>query len=256
MKHFNSPLPGSLLPCILLFISSCQQSGSAFQERIKKQTVDANDELLNKGNLSVADEIFTAEYAGSGPEGIKNFVQQYRNAFPNLQVTVDPIIAEGNMVGWRRTLTGTFTNAFNGIQPTGRKITWHDYVLSRMNDDAKIAEEWGTSDLTNVLMNENIIDGVFEYLPPDKGQSINRNGRYTYLYGPADGSGPMISQAGAYRISGDTVTNTINYSTDNSLIGQSFRWTITAASGDTISYNVINMDGKVYDSGRAVRVSK
>jgi hypothetical protein len=56
----------------------------------------STEEIFNKGNLDVADEIYDKDYVGhipsdeiKGPEGMKQFVSQFRNAFPDLKVTIE-----------------------------------------------------------------------------------------------------------------------------------------------------------------------
>src|SRR5258708_15145703 len=69
------------------------------------------EELWNKGNLSLADELFTPNYEhhdasspdfGRGPESEKKRAALYRTAFPDLQLTIEDIIAEGQTVMARR----------------------------------------------------------------------------------------------------------------------------------------------------------
>jgi len=123
-------------------------------ERNKSSIIKANEELFNKGNLSFADEVFTSDYAGEGPEYIKKYVGNMRTAFPDIQVSIDPIIAEDNMTAWRRTHTGTHQGEFMGFQPSGKKITWQTIVFSEYNEDGKVVKEWGVSDLFEVLQNQ------------------------------------------------------------------------------------------------------
>src|SRR5882672_8483224 len=95
------------------------------------------------------------------------------------------------------------------------------------------------------------IDGVFEYLSPGKGQSINRNGRFVYLFNNADGKS-MTSSAGTYEVSGDVVKNTIAHCTDSKQIGTSFWWTIKSWAGDTLTYETRNEKGERTGVGRAL----
>lgn len=97
-------------------------------------------------------------------------------------------------------------------------------------------------------------EGTWAYTGDLRGQSINAGGRWSYLYGPADGSGPMTAEAGTYVVAGDTATNTVTFSTDAGRVGQVFRYTPTAVAGDTLSYAVMDADGRVTGQGRAVRV--
>ena len=99
------------------------------------------------------------------------------------------------------------------------------------------------------------LEGTWEYVTPLKGQAVLLDGRFVFLYGPADGSAPMTSDAGTYRISRDTVAATITYSTDSTRVGMTPHWTIEAWSADTAAYVVWNDAGRVTSRGRAVRRS-
>jgi hypothetical protein len=101
---------------------------------------------------------------------------------------------------------------------------------------------------------ESMFEGTFEYIPPLQGQCIIVDGRFVFLFGPVDGSGPMVANAGTYRIVGDTVTSTVTYSTDAEQVGTSFRWTVEAVAGDTMTWVVVDRAGKVTNRGRSVRV--
>jgi len=78
------------------------------------------DELWNKGNLPVADELIGANYThhdpstpdvGRGPESEKKRVTLYRNAFPDLRLTVEDLFAEGETVVARWSCRGAPTAA-------------------------------------------------------------------------------------------------------------------------------------------------
>ena len=69
-----------------------------------------------QGNLDVADELFAPNYVGHdpasledirGPEGVKEFASMYRNAFPDVQLSVQEQVAEGDMVATRWIASGT-----------------------------------------------------------------------------------------------------------------------------------------------------
>jgi predicted ester cyclase len=77
------------------------------------------EEVYNKGNLAVADELVAEGYVSHneldiqvlGPEGIKRAATMQRDAFPNLHTTIEDLIAEGNEVVRGRD-TGTHTGRF------------------------------------------------------------------------------------------------------------------------------------------------
>lgn len=97
------------------------------------------------------------------------------------------------------------------------------------------------------------MEGIFEYVGTLRGQGILSGGSYMFLYGPADESAPMTSEAGVYQISDDTAKHTVTYSTDPEQVGLVFMWTIESTSGDTISYVVMDEVGEVTGRGRAVK---
>lgn len=120
---------------------------------IKANLIKTNDELFHKGNLDYADEVFSSDYAGGGPAFIKEYVGDLRVAFPDLKVEIDPVVAEDNMLGWRRTHTGTHQGAYMDIPPTGKKISWEAIILTQ-TEDSKIVKEWAVDNLLEVLQQE------------------------------------------------------------------------------------------------------
>ena len=146
-----------------LFIGSCinpntQPEKTDNSKRNKNSIIEANEELFNKGNLSHAEKVFTDNYAGEGPERIKEHVGEIRTAFPDIKVSVNPILGEGNKTAWLRTHTGTHKGEFMGFQPTDKEITWQTMIISEYNEEGKVTKEWAVSDLFEVLQNARITD--------------------------------------------------------------------------------------------------
>ncbi len=89
------------------------------------------EEILNQGNLALADELFSADYvfrAASFPElrgreARKEFDKIHRNAFPDRRFTIDELVAEGDKVVGRWTLTGTHRGEWAGVAATGKKVS-------------------------------------------------------------------------------------------------------------------------------------
>lgn len=98
------------------------------------------------------------------------------------------------------------------------------------------------------------LEGIFEYFGELKGQSIMTEGRYVFLYGPADDSGPMTSHAGTYVISDEVVTHTIRYHTDPDQVGDVFGWKVESTSGDTVTFVTMDEAGEITGRGRSIRV--
>lgn len=97
------------------------------------------------------------------------------------------------------------------------------------------------------------MEGTFEYVGTIRGQSVLTGGRFVMLYGPSNGSAPMTGEAGTYRISRDTATHTITYSSNPQRVGTVFLWTPVSWSGDTVTYDVMDAQRAVTGRGRSVR---
>jgi steroid delta-isomerase-like uncharacterized protein len=116
---------------------------------------------FEKGNLALANEIFTADHIDHdasappggwprGPEGAKAIAATYRGAFPDIQFTIEDQIAEGDRVVTRWTARGTNTGELMGMPPTGKKATVTGIDISRVAN-GKIAETWGNFDALGML---------------------------------------------------------------------------------------------------------
>ncbi len=180
----------------LIIISAMvwQACDSGPERRNKEMIVKSHDELFNKGNLDFADQVFADDYFGGGPDVVKEFVGDMKAAMPDLQYTLSPIVAEGNQVAWMRTITGTLTKPYMGYEPTGKKVSFSQMVVSTFNEDGKVTEERWVSEHDAAISQSAGVEGVYTYVPPLQGQSIVRNGRYTFLFGPSNGKGPMVGQ--------------------------------------------------------------
>src|SRR5690349_18789064 len=118
-------LPLATFGALVFMIISCNSS-TTLREKNKAAVVKANDELLSKKNTAFADEAFAADYPGGGPEMIKGYVTTLHNAFPDLTYKLDPIITDGEWVGWMRTHTGTHKEDFYTYKASGKSITWKE----------------------------------------------------------------------------------------------------------------------------------
>ena len=68
-----------------------------------------------------------------------------RAAFPDLNVTVEEVMAEGDRVAARVTMRGTHRGEFQGIAPTGKRVEVRAMDMFRISD-GKIVEHWGHAD--------------------------------------------------------------------------------------------------------------
>ena len=89
------------------------------------------EEGFSKGNLAVADAIIATNFANydpgtpplsTGPEGYKQLVTAYRTAYPNLQLIIDDLFAEGDKVAVRWSARGTHSGPLGDIPATGKQM--------------------------------------------------------------------------------------------------------------------------------------
>ena len=123
-------------------------------------------EIFGQGKLAVADEIIAPDHVNSGPgalpglppgpEGSKQLVMVYRNAFPDVQFTIDEQIAEGDKVMTRWTAHGTHRGELAGIPPTSKSATVTGMGVDRIVN-GKIVESWGLFDQFGMMQQLGVI---------------------------------------------------------------------------------------------------
>jgi len=116
------------------------------------------DEVFSRGKVGLADTLVAPGYVYHGPgglevrgpDGFKQLVNMYRSAFPDLTVTIDDLIAEGDKVTCRWTGQGTHKGDLAGIAPTGRAATVTGILVSRFSG-GKLVEDWESWDEVGML---------------------------------------------------------------------------------------------------------
>jgi steroid delta-isomerase-like uncharacterized protein len=91
-----------------------------------------------------------------GPEDLREALVAIRKGFPDIDVSVEDVIAEGDKVVVRNTWRGTHQGEFNGIPATGRRIEIEGIVIWRI-ENGKIAERWATIDTLSLLQQLGVI---------------------------------------------------------------------------------------------------
>jgi steroid delta-isomerase-like uncharacterized protein len=123
------------------------------------------EEVWNKGNLPVADELFAPTYAhhdpstpdvGRGPESEKKRATLYRTAFPDFRLTAEDIIAEGETVVARWSCRGTHKGDLGGIAPTGKPFTISGISIARFAN-GKMVEGWVNWDALGLMQQLGVV---------------------------------------------------------------------------------------------------
>jgi steroid delta-isomerase-like uncharacterized protein len=107
------------------------------------------EEVQNNKNFVVYDELNDPDFVNlSAPPGVpadreggKLYLQAFAEAYPDARYTVDDMIAEGDRVVTKKTLTGTNTGEFAGMPATGKRVTLQFVDIMRVRD-GKIVEHW------------------------------------------------------------------------------------------------------------------
>ena len=130
---------------------------AATKEGDNKKLVLRMLELVNEHKLDQLGDVIAANFMDHGPSqggGLKGFqkgVAFMHSAFPDLRFGVEDIIAEGDKVTIRGTLSGTFSGTpLFGVKATGKKASWLTLMTFRIAD-GKLAERWTDADTWGML---------------------------------------------------------------------------------------------------------
>jgi steroid delta-isomerase-like uncharacterized protein len=86
----------------------------------------------------------------TGAQLLKEVFGRLHRAFPDLHITVEDVIAEGDKVVGRNTVTGTHQGEYMGIPPTGKSVTYNEIFIARFVN-GRIAETWGVVDVLSQM---------------------------------------------------------------------------------------------------------
>lgn len=118
-----------------------------------------NQEVIGQGNVdsfnALMDENFINRSAqaglDNGPQGMIWFFNEIlRPAMPDLKVIIHDLVAEGDMVTTRKTISGTQTGQLLGVPATGKALSIEVIDIVRVKD-GKYLEHWGVTTLPEVL---------------------------------------------------------------------------------------------------------
>jgi len=116
------------------------------------------EEVFNKNNFSVADELIAANYVyreptvgeKRGQQGFRDLITTYKNAFPDATITINEQVAEGDRVVTRWTATGTHRGELFGTPATNKHVSVQGVIVSRITN-GKVTEEYEVFDTLGML---------------------------------------------------------------------------------------------------------
>jgi predicted ester cyclase len=120
------------------------------------------EEVWNKGNLLVADELFAPNHTSPsapdlppGPESVKMLVTMFRSAMPDYHMNIDMLMADDHKVVARFTQWGTHIGApLMGMPPSGRRAEWTEIGILEI-ENGKIVKSWYEVDMLAMIQQLN-----------------------------------------------------------------------------------------------------
>ena len=112
------------------------------------------EEVWNKGNLKLLDEIIDSDYINHnpaapdtppGPDGLRPIIEGIRQGFPDLRYEIKNIVASNNQVAVHTIMYGTHTGNLFGINPTNKKVEVPQMQIEKISN-GKIIEHWRVTD--------------------------------------------------------------------------------------------------------------
>jgi predicted ester cyclase len=141
---------------------------STAQESTNKATFRRLQDAMNTGDwhlMSKAiDEAFEPDalirtplpVQATGVQLIKEVFATLHRAFPDLHISVEDLIAEGDKVVVRNTVTGTHQGEYMSVPPTGKSVTYNEIFIGRFVN-GRIAETWGVVDVLSQMKQLGVI---------------------------------------------------------------------------------------------------
>ena len=122
-------------------------------------------QVFGQGDLGIIDELASHSLsvyypslpqALKGSEAFKTLVKDFHSAFPDSNVDIEEVIAEGDRVVISWTSSGTHQGALGNIPPTGKKVKWTGITIYRIVD-GKVIEEKGEENFLGLLQQLGVI---------------------------------------------------------------------------------------------------
>lgn len=154
------------------------------------------EEVWNNGNLDHMDKIYTEDFrlnalwentslgrsGTAAKEEARGTIARWLDGFPDMHVTVEEQIADGDFVASRHVAVGTQAKEFQGIANTGKRGAVTGITINRISGD-RIAEVWTCWDAPGMMVQLGVLPA-----PPGEGPPADLDTRWAALAKPAGGS--------------------------------------------------------------------
>jgi steroid delta-isomerase-like uncharacterized protein len=152
----------AVINCSFLLASIACASSS--QEQNKALAKRAFEELLSKGRFELAEQLYAKDFVNHGLhrnislEEDQAALKGWHQAFPDLAIVPEKLIAEGDLVTIYWIARGTNTGTGNGLPATGKKAEQAGITIWRIVD-GKIKEEWSAFDQLSLMQQLGLLSG-------------------------------------------------------------------------------------------------
>lgn len=114
-------------------------------------------EVITEGNLDLIEELVARDYVDHtgvedaiGPAAYREILENVRDIFHNMAMTVHDVVESGDKAACRFTVTARHMGEFMGVPATGRAVKWDGIGIIRVVD-GRMAERWNVSDLISIV---------------------------------------------------------------------------------------------------------
>ena len=136
---------------------------------LKPEAVMRNwfEDLWNRGREDTIDRLLALEAIAHGlpggplrgPDNFRPVFHMFRGAFPDLRISVERTVTEGDYVAAFCRVTGTHTGGTLGVAPTGRKVDFNGVTIARVAD-GQIHEGWNCFDFLTMYLQLGVIPEI------------------------------------------------------------------------------------------------
>ena len=115
------------------------------------------DEIFMKGDFDAVDELLTDDFTPHtwgpmppGRDGLKDAIERVKSGISDPKMTIEDVIAEGDLVAVRLTSSATHTGEFMGMPATGKTYEMGEIHIFRLRD-GQVAEHWHQADFMGMV---------------------------------------------------------------------------------------------------------
>ena len=135
------------------------------RDAVREAALDLSRAIADRELARRADELLTPGFVYHGPAGMEldrsayvEFMEGLGAAFPDMQMTFEPVVVDGDRVGVHWANGFTHQGPYMGVPPTGKAMRITGTYIREIRD-GRVAEEWDTTDIFGLAQQLGMIPG-------------------------------------------------------------------------------------------------